>query len=544
LQTIDLKPGVVTEIPIDQVLPDAHQPRQTFRPKPLDELAANIAARGVLQAITVVPSGPNEFLIKTGERRWRASKAAGDSNDLLIDQLAENNLREDLDPVDRATALKKLRDKGLSLKEVGALLEQHGMTMSRSAISNSLRLLKLPEETLERVRAGELVESVARELVAIAEYPDIVDEISKGAVEEKWERVDPEYIRWAIDDELGIVCERVQKGDGCENCECMLTVTDGNGNKIGWCKDSEKLKAKRVDALAQVAGNDGEDSAETPKKKAETDPAKVAPKKIKPAKGGAVALQRRNYDLYHRLRSASFDTEACNDCPHNHNASYDGDSERAERTCFYPPCYNNLARQHAKAEKRRERILEIIDNQLLPHLVDTCKQPVAETIVLPLLAYIASDYPVEGTVVDHDHHFMRHCAAPGNWSDDCRRALEALPATLNRGTLTAYLSSDLSGTDAECVVEAAIRSLDIPQRRELALYLSIEIGSFWETSDDYVKLFTKPEIVELIGYAFDPPDVPAGEWRDRLMLRPGVPDMVRELWASPIENIHQAGDEQ
>ncbi len=92
-----------------------------------------------------------------------------------------------------------------------------------------------------------------------------------------------------------------------------------------------------------------------------------------------------------------------------------------------------------------------------------------------------------------------------------------------------------------------IEALDQEQRRELALFLQIKLTDFWQTNEEYAKLFTKPEIVEQIGDRFDGPDVPAGEWRTRMVdfaWMDGAPPLALDVWSSPIDNICKLHDEE
>lgn len=178
-------------IKLSDISPDPNQPRRHFDEQALAELSASITEHGVLQPIVVVPH-KGKYQIVAGERRYRASEMAGKSTipalvRTLTDQhklelsLIENIQRHDLTPIETATAYGKLRDQfNLSLEQIG----QRVGGKSVSAISNTLRLLKLPAEAKQAVARGDLTEGQARPLVGAD--PDRVKEILPQIINEGW----------------------------------------------------------------------------------------------------------------------------------------------------------------------------------------------------------------------------------------------------------------------------------------------------------------------------------------------------------------------
>ncbi len=170
------KTTAATNLRISEVEPRSDQPRKTFSHESLEQLADSIAQFGVLQPIIVrestLLSGTYEII--AGERRWRAAKMAGlseipavilDGDDLKAAQVAviENVQREDLNPVEEALAYDALIERfGLTQEQVS---KQVGK--SRSAVTNYLRLLELPDEVLELLRSGELSAGHARALLGL-----------------------------------------------------------------------------------------------------------------------------------------------------------------------------------------------------------------------------------------------------------------------------------------------------------------------------------------------------------------------------------------
>ena len=163
-------------LPVETIHPNPRQPRKRFEPEASAGLAASIRHQGILQPIVVRRREGGGFELIAGERRWRAARAAGiptlpalvreaDDGDALLLGLVENIAREQLSPVEEARAYASLVDEfELSLAEVA---ERVGR--SKSAVSNRLRLLELPEEVLWMLARGDLTEGHAR---AVLSLPD------------------------------------------------------------------------------------------------------------------------------------------------------------------------------------------------------------------------------------------------------------------------------------------------------------------------------------------------------------------------------------
>ena len=175
--------GTGQTLRISDIEPRRDQPRKTFDRESLEVLADSIAAYGVLQPIIVREnaSAPGLYEIIAGERRWRASKMAGlteipaivfDGDELRAAQVAliENIQREDLNPVEEAFGYGALIDKfGLTQEQVA---KQVGK--SRPVIANMLRLLDLPDEVLDMLKAGDITAGHARALLALDEDEQII----------------------------------------------------------------------------------------------------------------------------------------------------------------------------------------------------------------------------------------------------------------------------------------------------------------------------------------------------------------------------------
>ncbi|MDW8060713.1 MAG: ParB/RepB/Spo0J family partition protein [Thermomicrobium sp.] len=166
------------EIALDRIEPDPEQPRRTFDPERLEELAASIRLQGVLQPIAVrYDAARDRYVIIHGERRWRAAQLAGLSSipaivrevsdeQRLVQQLMENILREDLNALDRAAALRRLKQQ-LGDAPWEQVAEVVGI--KRSRLFQLLATEKLPEPVQRAIRAGRLSEKQTRPLHGLSE---------------------------------------------------------------------------------------------------------------------------------------------------------------------------------------------------------------------------------------------------------------------------------------------------------------------------------------------------------------------------------------
>ena len=161
-------------LPIYKVEPNPDQPRQDFDEEELAALAASIEEHGIIQPLTVRETGSGYYQIIAGERRWRASRIANldevpaviiEADDKKAMELAliENLQRQDLNPVEEALGYQSLmEDYGLTQEEAAKRVGK-----SRPAVANSLRLLGLCPEVLEKIRKGELTAGHARAVLTL-----------------------------------------------------------------------------------------------------------------------------------------------------------------------------------------------------------------------------------------------------------------------------------------------------------------------------------------------------------------------------------------
>ena len=184
------KQRTVKEIDLEKIKPGRFQPRSNFDDAKLEELTNSIKNQGVLSPILVRELGLNEFEVIAGERRLRASKKAGlkaipclvdqkQDQDALVSALIENLQREDLNPVEEARGLDRLkREFGLTQDEVAMSTGK-----ARSTIANALRILSLPNLVLEMLSRGEIEKGHAKLLASME--PKEAEETAKKIVKNK-----------------------------------------------------------------------------------------------------------------------------------------------------------------------------------------------------------------------------------------------------------------------------------------------------------------------------------------------------------------------
>lgn len=184
--------GGYAAIPVGQVAPNPDQPRSDFEQASIDTLAASIEALGLLQPI-VVRSADDGYVLVAGERRLRAVRQLGlttvaavirdeaDGRTNLTEALVENLQREDLNPLEEAAAYRELLEEyGMTHEEVASAVGR-----SRSAVTNTVRLLQLPTPIQKLVASGELTAGHARALLGCDDVA-YAGHIAQRAVAEGW----------------------------------------------------------------------------------------------------------------------------------------------------------------------------------------------------------------------------------------------------------------------------------------------------------------------------------------------------------------------
>jgi ParB family chromosome partitioning protein len=180
----------LAHLAVDQIHPNAKQPRKRFDGEAVSGLAESIKAQGLIQPVVVRPRLEGGYELIAGERRWRAAREAGiatvpavvreaDDRDSLLLGLVENVAREDLSPIEEGRAYAVLIDEfALTLGEVA---ERVGK--SKPTVSNRIRLLELPEDVLAMIGRNELSEGHARAILSVPDH-DARRRLAKRIVKE------------------------------------------------------------------------------------------------------------------------------------------------------------------------------------------------------------------------------------------------------------------------------------------------------------------------------------------------------------------------
>lgn len=181
--------GAPRTVAIEDIQPNPEQPREVFATGELDDLAASIRAHGVLSPL-VVRKEDGRFILIAGERRLRAAALAGvtevpvvvreapTAQEQLELALIENLQRADLDPIEAAKGYARLVDTyGLTQEEVATRVGK-----DRATVANAIRLLRLPAEALEALRAGHITAGHARALLPLAGVPDVLRQTLREVV--------------------------------------------------------------------------------------------------------------------------------------------------------------------------------------------------------------------------------------------------------------------------------------------------------------------------------------------------------------------------
>ena len=244
----------IRELDITEIERDPDQHRKTFNDETLKELADSIKIHGVIQPL-IVRRNDGKYKIVAGERRYRASLLAGlkklpviirddiSTKDAAEIALIENLQREDLNPVDEAMGYQKLiSDFGITQEEAADRVGK-----SRSAVTNALRLLKLPLSVIEKLREGVISAGHARALLPLKNEEDIIEMLTKIIVEELSVRDTENEVRWIVNtfpEETGIREIKTSK-------EKVFSITNE------YLASVEKLAAERMSRKVKIKAKEG-----------------------------------------------------------------------------------------------------------------------------------------------------------------------------------------------------------------------------------------------------------------------------------------------
>ena len=224
----------LTTLDITQIRPGRYQPRRVMGEDELRELAESIRAQGLIQPVIVRELGLSDYELIAGERRWRACQLAGlteipavikavNDEAALAMGIIENIQRADLNPVEEAQGYKRLVDEfGLTHENLAQAVGK-----SRSAISNSLRLLSLPEQIQQHINQGLLEMGHARALITLPVLAQL--QLAEAAIREAWSVREMERQAQAWQQNAPLSAQKTSKAVDAD----VLRLQDAIADKLG-----------------------------------------------------------------------------------------------------------------------------------------------------------------------------------------------------------------------------------------------------------------------------------------------------------------------
>lgn len=223
---------------INEIEPNREQPRKNFDEKALGELAASIEKNGIIQPLLVRPMTDGSYQLIAGERRWRAARMAGLSvvpvtiremtdEEASVFALIENLQREDLNPVEEAQGLKSLIETyGFTQEEAADRVGK-----SRTAVTNTLRLLRLPDSLLTMLGTGKISAGHCRALLGLDDEKEMLRIAEVAVREELSVRQVEKMVKYASQGEKTKPAKREKKRDKYYD-EVELALTEAMGRKV------------------------------------------------------------------------------------------------------------------------------------------------------------------------------------------------------------------------------------------------------------------------------------------------------------------------
>lgn len=234
----------VTTLLIGEIEPNREQPRRSFDEEALNELASSISEHGVLQPLIVRPLPDGSYQLVAGERRWRAARLAGlaevpvivkalTDSEVSVIALIENLQRENLNPIEEAEGIQKLIDEYDFTQEQAAAK----LGKSRSAVTNTLRLMSLPQQVRELVSDDFLSQGHARALLGINDKSKICD-AADTVISKRLSVRETEKLVKSINAQSAPGSTRVRRRDPFYS-EVELSISSSSGRKVS-VKESKK----------------------------------------------------------------------------------------------------------------------------------------------------------------------------------------------------------------------------------------------------------------------------------------------------------------
>jgi len=527
-KTTTIKAGVVAHLPLDLVTPDPAQPRKDFDLVALSSLATDIKGRGVQQPITIRENAtiPGTYYIVYGERRHRASRMAnketvpcllydGEATDeitRLVDQVKENCLRQDLNPMEWSNFFKELhKTHKLKYTEIEKLLATQGINdMGRSYISNISRLSELPAWAQDLIRNNKLTGSHGKYILPALYSPTVMDKLETLLTgDDPWQPNTRE-----LQDEIYDLFSRFHQDLTKEwmvpfnyqtecvkkvGCQKMRKVT-GTHNRSGtFCLDNDCFKTKKT--KAEAAQNKNNKAAQREQKEREAKPAPI----IETDEQGRVDLAAK--ELYrHRdwlpLENASFNPAKCNGCAHNLPA-YDSTENETIQGCFNTACFD-IKNTAARTDT------DLVISFAKQHITNALSADPDDSINFLLWVIARSPNGVSRETLDTDY-----CDHDQYWSDEEETTLFDKLQKLDLTTADKFLGSHMVGDLLPQLVEIHVAKTHNKALARLIKSRRITIADY-RVNDEYRKQHA-PE------YASEELDAISSEIK-------GVPPGIRWAW--------------
>ncbi len=230
--------NTATMLNINEIEPNRNQPRKNFNENGLEELAKSIEQNGIIQPILVRPMADGSYQLIAGERRWRAARMVGlhevpvtiremSDEEASVFALIENLQREDLSPVEEAEGLKSLIESyGFTQEEAADRVGK-----SRTAVTNTLRLLKLPSPVLELLSDGKITAGHARALLGLDDGKEMLRIAEAAIAQELSVRQVEKMVKYAAQGEKPKPNKRDKKRDKYYD-EVEIALTNMLGRKV------------------------------------------------------------------------------------------------------------------------------------------------------------------------------------------------------------------------------------------------------------------------------------------------------------------------
>ncbi|MEK7758284.1 MAG: ParB/RepB/Spo0J family partition protein, partial [Pseudomonadota bacterium] len=520
---VSLVRGRVIDVPLDDLVPDPEQPRTIFDEAALQELATDISLRGVENPILVRSDGL-QYVIKHGERRWRASKLAGCKTipcllaapaaekhaevERLFDQAADNHHQRHLAPIEWGQLFKRLVEQhGMAVKDIPAELERRGIrSMSRPYISNLMRLTELPEWAQKLLNENQLTASDGKAILMAKPYPKAMKWLKdhiEGETPKEGQRVHDALFQYDYDDMEALVDQAYDQtaidltttyGDqqplfrwatSCKACPDRQQIGETHYCLNATCFDAKQDKA-RIEIKTKGKSEEKarkENRGESAKPKKPAGPTKINPKKI--GDGGVVTIGSLGADKYQFLDAYNVRFEPvvhCTGCEYNKPAvQYKNDAPRP--CCFNIHHFNELQRQGG----REEGVAQWLDKRVLPEVL--AKLPDNHELQFQIVAWMALDAPVQN---DNGRRLREELRRQQ------RTARRRLNLTTPAGIIQTYAQGALN---VEAIAAAGVRAMlaDRGNFYAFARHLGIEVTAAIASLDrEYLDLKRKAELIGLL----------------------------------------------